>query len=619
MKRKLWTAALALSLALSLASPALAAPAAVSAEEASQAVSALGIMTGDEAGQLNLSRRVSRAEFVTMAVRAMPGGGQVGQAATSPYPDVPRSHWASGYVEAAVARGLVSGYSDGTFRPAREISLAEGVSMVLQLLGYGPQDFSGAYPTGQMALYYRLRLDRGVSASAPTDPMTRQDAMYLFYNLLSASTKEGSPYLNTLGYNLNSAGQVDLLALVNGEMEGPMVAQGNWQSKLPFTPSKVYRDGAAVSLSSVQEYDVVYWNSTMEALWVTSDKVSGVIQAVEPNTSSPTSVTVAGRSYSIETSAVAYALSDLGQYALGDSVTLLLGRTGGVAAIAQAAAGAGDRIGVVTAVTNGSFPDGKGGTYTAQTVTMMATDGQSYQYEHQGSLMSVGNLVRATVQNGQVVLRGVSSSQLTGKVSADGTKIGELSFAQGARILDVAEGRGVLLAPSRLAELELRGNMVRYYSLNSQGQIDQMVLGGVTGDMYQYGLLLRMDEEGGEGSGYFSYQFLVDGSTYTIPASATRYPVSPRQAVRVVGGVEQPERLLSLTQVDRGELIGGKLVVENRSYALSDTVDVYELRDNQYYLSSLGRLEEGDYSLTAWYDKAESEGGRIRVIVAQAQ
>ena len=30
--------------------------------------------------------------------------------------DVPRSHWASGYVEAGVARGLISGYSDGKER-----------------------------------------------------------------------------------------------------------------------------------------------------------------------------------------------------------------------------------------------------------------------------------------------------------------------------------------------------------------------------------------------------------------------------------------------------------------------------------------------------------------------
>ena len=54
----------------------------------------------------------------------------------SPYPDVPASHWAAPYVEAAVAAGYVTGYLDGTFRPGNTITLAEGVTMALRLLGY---------------------------------------------------------------------------------------------------------------------------------------------------------------------------------------------------------------------------------------------------------------------------------------------------------------------------------------------------------------------------------------------------------------------------------------------------------------------------------------------------
>ena len=133
--KRLFAALLAACLTLALVMPASAAGTAASLEEASQAVTALGIVSGDGSGNLNLTAKVSRAEFVTMVVKATPGGDGVGQAATSPYPDVPRSHWASGYVEAAVAMGLVSGFSDGTFRPGQEVNLAEAVSMVLELLG----------------------------------------------------------------------------------------------------------------------------------------------------------------------------------------------------------------------------------------------------------------------------------------------------------------------------------------------------------------------------------------------------------------------------------------------------------------------------------------------------
>ena len=79
-----------------------AAASTVSTEEAIQVINALGIMVGDESGEFHLNRRVTRAEFITMAVNATGTGDQVGEASTSPYPDVPRTHWAAGYVQAGV-------------------------------------------------------------------------------------------------------------------------------------------------------------------------------------------------------------------------------------------------------------------------------------------------------------------------------------------------------------------------------------------------------------------------------------------------------------------------------------------------------------------------------------
>ena len=132
MKKRVLSALLAAALTLSLASPALAAP---TQAEAAQVLSALDIMTGDGAGNLNLSAPVTRAEFVKMLMAASPiSVGDVTY--VSPYPDVPASHWAAPYVEAAVAAGYVTGYLDGTFRPGNTITLAEGVTMALRLLGY---------------------------------------------------------------------------------------------------------------------------------------------------------------------------------------------------------------------------------------------------------------------------------------------------------------------------------------------------------------------------------------------------------------------------------------------------------------------------------------------------
>ena len=618
MKKRMLTALLTCCLALSLAVPALGAQAAVSEDEAAQAVTALGIMTGDASGDLDLSGQVTRAEFVTMAVKASPSGGQIGQAATSPYPDVPRDHWASGYVEAAVSLGLVSGYSDGTFRPDQPMGWAEGVSLVLALLGYGPEDFSGAYPTGQLALAHSLGLDQGVSARSAADILTRRDAMYLFYNLLSAPDADGTPYIQRLGHTLDASGKVDLLELTSGALEGPLVAQGDWQSALPFSPAAVRRDGAQIPASAVQDYDVLYWNPASEEIWVYTDRASGTIQALEPSASRPTSVTVAGRAYEIETSSAALALSDLGQYRLGDPVTLLLGRSGGVAAVADvSAAGAAERVGMVISVSEEQYPDGAGGSYTAQTVTMLATDGLTYQYQTRGGYR-VGSIVRAGAfgQDGQITLRGLSSQSLSGKVSDDGAELGDYHFAPDASILDVADGQGAVYRPERLAGVALSSGAVRYYSLNSQGEIDQMILENVTGDMYQYGVLTRREEMGEGLNRIYSYEYDIAGTDYALPASTTGFRAATGP-IQLTGDPADPERMYSLTSAGEGTISGRQFLTDQRRYTLSDQVLVYERRGGQYLLSTLARAQEGDFTLTAWYDKPEVQGGRIRVIVAR--
>ena len=621
MRHRLSAALLALCLTAGLVLPAAAAGTVPSQAEAAQVVRALGIMAGDSQGNLNLSSPVTRAEFITMAVKALPGGGEIGQAATSPYPDVPRSHWASGYVEAGVKAGLVSGFSDGTFRPNHRITLAEGATIVLQLLGYGPSDLTGAYPTGQLAMYHSLGLDRGVTAVQAGTELRRLDAMYLFYNLMTARNKEGQVYLTTLGCSLNEAGEIDLVALVGASMEGPVVAQGDWQSGLPIALSsaRVYRDGAAVSASAIQEYDVLYYNRSMATLWAYSHKVTGTIQALEPSGANPTSVTVAGRTCTIETASAAYALSNLGQYRLGDTVTLLLGRTGGVAAVAEGSARLDSgKAGVVTAVENTAWPDGRGGTYTGKTAVLLATDGRSYRYPCPGKGLEPGDLAQAVPgASGEVTVRPLASLPLSGTVSADGSRVGSVPLAADAEILDVSGSRGVRVYPGRLAGVSLSGTAVRYCSRNGSGEIDRLILGDVTGDMHRYGILeeIRRTQTGGLSDTY-AYVLNLAGERVVMPESTTRYPVE-EGPVCVQGDPSAPEKLSPLRLAGSGTVEGNSFRAGNRSWTLAGETAVYEYRDGGWYFSNLARVEEGNYTLTGWYDRTENAGGRLRIIVAR--
>ena len=216
-------------------------------------------------------------------------------------------------------------------------------------------------------------------------------------------------------------------------------------------------------------------------------------------------------------------------------------------------------------------------------------------------------------QGGQVTLRGLGNASLSGKVNKEGTKLDKYAFAQGAEILDVSDGRGAVIYPSRLAGLSLDRSEIKYYSLNPQGEIETLILNDVTGDAYQYGIITRFEETGEGMSRFCTYQYDVGGVGYTF-SGTTRFPATGGP-VRILGDPANPDRLYPLTPAKAGQLVGNQFVAGSQRYTLSDNVAVYEQRGGQYFLSSLARAEESQASLTAWYDKAESDGGRVRVIV----
>ena len=117
-----------------------------------------------------------------------------------------------------------------------------------------------------------------------------------------------------------------------------------------------------------------------------------------------------------------------------------------------------------------------------------------------------------------------------------------------------------------------------------------------------------------------TYTYDIGGQPQVFSSSNTVYNLH-------VGGCQvrresdsSVERLYNLTEQRLESIsISDNVAVGNnrREYALADQVAVYVYQDGEYLLSSLSKIAEGNYSLTGWYDKSESAGGRIRVIVAR--
>jgi len=617
--------AIALFLTLALLAGLLALPAAAADADTVDAVSmvrALGIITGDAHGNLNLSNNVTRAEFCKMLVSASSYKDTVGgSTGYSLFRDVKSTNWAVGYIKVCVDNSWFIGYANGTFRPGNPITLEEAATVALRLLGYTSSDIAGSYPTAQLSKFSALGLHDGFSTKKG-QYMTRSDCAQLFYNLMAAQTKDGKVYASTLGYTVDSSGHVDYASLISAGTKGPYTLTGGTiASKLPFTGNvTVYRNGLASTLAAAADYDVYYYNANIRTVWIYTDRVTGTYKSASPSTAAPTSVTVAGTSYSIETSAAAYKLSTQGTYKTGDQVTLLLGMNGGVADVCSPDEATGSYCGMVLSSSKESVTAADGTVSVTNVASVICTDGAARSFETGSSSFSAGALVQVDYSNTANPVSSLSSVSASGKVSSDGKTFGSLTFADDAEILDTdSYGGYVKIYPSRLAGATLSSLQVRYYALDENGEISRLILRGATGDTCTYGVVLSASESTVSMNVSGSYTIL-NGSVQSQVNGSTVYSVSKGPAaIFYSNGAVAGMR--NLTSVTLDSATSSSAVASNRTYKVSESCAVYLKKDSSYYSCSLSAVSDtSKYSLTGWYHSfGYPAGGRIRVIVAEAK
>jgi hypothetical protein len=92
-----------------------------------------GILSGYPDGTVHPSAAVTRAQLTKLLVLAR--GYPLVTPATPSFSDVPPGDWAYAYTETAVVHGLISGYSDGTFRPRNPATRAQFCKLLFQAYG----------------------------------------------------------------------------------------------------------------------------------------------------------------------------------------------------------------------------------------------------------------------------------------------------------------------------------------------------------------------------------------------------------------------------------------------------------------------------------------------------
>ena len=122
-----------------------------------------GLVSGYDDGTFKPERGVTRAEFITFVNRAY---GLTAKARAD-FSDLSPQDWFAEEVAKAVAAGYISGYDDGTMRPAAEISRLEAAVILYKVLRLGSLDnerwVAGFNDSGSIAAWGREYVNSAVA------------------------------------------------------------------------------------------------------------------------------------------------------------------------------------------------------------------------------------------------------------------------------------------------------------------------------------------------------------------------------------------------------------------------------------------------------------------------
>ncbi|MCL2153527.1 MAG: S-layer homology domain-containing protein [Oscillospiraceae bacterium] len=160
----------------------------------------LGIVSGYGDGKFHPADNLTRAQFCKMAVM-LSGTHDVGAYEKfTIFPDVRADHWGAGYINAAVrSLKMVTGYPDGTFKPDISVSFAQAVTTLMRLLGYTDSEVGLNWPHGYLDRASQIGLTKDLNLGA-NEAIDRGQAARLFYNVLFAKNASGTKYCDELGF-----------------------------------------------------------------------------------------------------------------------------------------------------------------------------------------------------------------------------------------------------------------------------------------------------------------------------------------------------------------------------------------------------------------------------------
>jgi len=165
---------------------------AITYEEAVDVLTAIGVVSGYQDGSFKPGTALNRGQAAKIICNLILGPTTAEALSTTeaPFKDVPADHVFAGYIAYCVSEGIISGYADGTFKPANPLTGYAFWKMLLGALGYDADIEGYNQPNWSVQVAKRglnIELDKGLKGDfVGTKALNREEACLYAFNTLKA-------------------------------------------------------------------------------------------------------------------------------------------------------------------------------------------------------------------------------------------------------------------------------------------------------------------------------------------------------------------------------------------------------------------------------------------------
>lgn len=399
----------------------------------------------------------------------------------------------------------------------------------------------------------------------------------------------------------------------------------------------ITKNGSAASEKDLAKNDVAYYESATKTMRVSDYKVSGYIETATPSVEAAQRITIAGCTLDVLESA----WTTLEKLKLGDHVTLVLTDDNKVAGGFSTSQVPTEMVGVLAMDGKSVILADSGLTLTANTIS--------------GGTTLYGGLVRVNMSSKSTLsCSAYSQSSNVSSVNITNRTMGSYSLAPSCAIYEQAGGGATAGFIYNLAGTQGQNSKdfnevlwtktipsvsVRYYRLNSAGQIDVLVLRDVTGNAFEYGKLRLYSGDSGINLGAVGWDAWNDAISITnsiSPQGSAKYLANGSSTDTYggitlsvqSGGYQQVAAMAKLTSV--AGIAGSNffqqeddwfVTASGREVPVSDKVQVHITTSDRWLTGKEGvsAAISAGLPLTVYYDKTLTTGAQVRIIVVQGK